>query len=276
MLSDFPEPWRLILSPAAPGAENMALEEAILEAVTRAAAPPTVRLYDWSPPCLSIGYAQEVAEVDQARLAAHGWDFVRRPTGGRALLHIDELTYSICAPSDHPVVRGGVLPSYRRLSQGLLAGLTHLGLHAEVQPEAPGMAQARGNPVCFQVPSAYEITVGERKLIGSAQVRRRGGVLQHGSLPLRGDIGRVCEGLRFEDDSERQRAALDLRRRATTVEDCLGLPVSWKQAAEAMARGFAEALSLLLEPGELDEAERERAAELAAGRYRSPSWGARA
>jgi len=265
-------PWRLILSPPLSGARNMALDEAILETTASGAVLPTLRLYDWRPPCLSIGHAQNAREVDQDRLAALGWDLVRRPTGGRALLHIDELTYSVAAPADHPLVRGGVLPSYRRLSEGLLAGLGLLGLRAEVQPEAALSTEAKANPVCFEVPSAYEITVEGRKLVGSAQVRRRGGVLQHGSVPLRGDIGRLCQGLRFESEAARSLAAARLQERATTAEACLGQPVSWKQAAEAMARGFGQALGLILEPGEPEEEERRRAAQIAEERYESPAW----
>ena len=266
------QPWRLILSPPASGAQNMALDEAILETTASGAALPTLRLYDWDPPCLSIGYAQDAREVDQDRLAALGWDLVRRPTGGRALLHIDELTYSVAAPADHPLVRGGVLPSYRRLSEGLLAGLGLLGLRAEVQPEAALSTEAKANPVCFQVPSAYEITVGGKKLVGSAQVRRRGGMLQHGSLPLRGEIGRVCLALWFADEAERSQAASRLRERATTAEACLGHPVPWQEAAQAMAQGFARSLGVLLEPGEPTVNEERRAARLAAERYESPAW----
>lgn len=272
MRNKTPTPWRLILSPPASGANNMALDEAILEATASRAVLPTLRLYDWSPPCLSVGYAQAADDVDHDRLATLGWDVVRRPTGGRALLHIDELTYSVAAPADDPLLRGGVLPSYRRLSEGLSAGLALLGLRAEVQPEIALPSEAKTNPVCFQVPSAYEITVGGRKLIGSAQVRRRGGVLQHGSLPLRGDIGRVCLALRFADEPERSQAAMRLRERATTVESCLGRPVSWQDAAEAMARGFGKSLDLTLEPGEPTDDEERRAARLAAERYARFLW----
>ena len=93
-----PGTWRLLLSEPLSGPENMALDEALLENVGRGMAAPTLRLYAWRPPCLSLGYAQPVGDVDQTALAEHQWDVVRRPTGGRAILHTDELTYAVIAP----------------------------------------------------------------------------------------------------------------------------------------------------------------------------------
>ncbi|HEX9617401.1 MAG TPA: hypothetical protein VGA03_08280, partial [Anaerolineales bacterium] len=109
--------WRLIHTPPAPGAWNMAVDEAILEAVGRGQADPTLRLYAWSPPCLSLGYAQPSSDVDLPQLHALGWDLVRRPTGGRAILHTDELTYAVIAPLSEPRLAGSVLESYQSLSQ---------------------------------------------------------------------------------------------------------------------------------------------------------------
>ncbi len=122
--------WRLIISPPAHGSWNMAVDEAILEAVSSDQAPPTLRLYAWDPPCLSLGYAQSCADADFAALARYGWELVRRPTGGRAILHTDELTYAVIAPLNNPVVSGGVLDSYSRISRGLLAAFERLSLDA--------------------------------------------------------------------------------------------------------------------------------------------------
>jgi lipoate-protein ligase A len=250
----------------------MALDEAILEAVSSEATPPTLRLFAWTPPCLSIGVAQKTAEVDRARLGGLGWDLVRRPTGGRALLHTDEITYSLAAPTGNPLVVGGVLPSYRRLGAGILRGLELLGLRARVQREEALSDRARANPVCFEVPSAYEITVDGKKLVGSAQVRRRGGVLQHGSLPLWGDIGRACLALRYPSEEARLLDMERLRQRATTVEACLGTRVTWQQAAEALSQGFSVALGIVLDRGEPTPEEQRRSAQLARDRYAAASW----
>ncbi len=250
----------------------MARDEAILSSVTAGEAPPTMRLYAWEPPCLSIGYAQTAADVDKRMLDEYGWDLVRRPTGGRAILHADELTYAIAATSTDEYVGGGVLESYKRISRGLVASLTLLGLTVEVQPDLPVPEEQRSNPVCFQVPSAYEITVNGRKIIGSAQVRRRNGVLQHGSLPLRGDITRISKVLRFEDEASRSQAVEFLRNRAATVEDLLGSSITWEQVAKAVIQGFREALKLDLELDSLSESELAEAKRLESSCYTNPSW----
>ncbi len=250
----------------------MALDEAILEAVSSDASPPTLRLFAWTPPCLSIGVAQSTAEVDHPQLRELGWELVRRLTGGRALLHTDEITYSLTAPVGNSVVAGGVLASYRRLSASILRGLELLGLQAEVQREAALSDRARANPVCFEVHSAYEITVNGKKLVGSAQVRRRGGVLQHGSLPLLGDIGRTCLALRYPSEEARLRDMERLRQRATTVEACLGTRVTWQQAAEAMSQGFSLALGIQWDRGEPTPEEQRRSAQLGRDRYAAASW----
>jgi len=266
--------WRLVLNDAADGATNMAVDEAIVESVAAGEAPPTLRLYAWDPACLSLGHAQPFGVVDTAALAALGWDVVRRPTGGRALLHVDELTYAVIAPGSLPDLAGGILPSYRRLSLGLVAALRRLGVEADAPVGASPGDGDRSNPVCFEVPSAYEITVGGKKLIGSAQLRRRNMVLQHGSLPLVGDITRVLRVLRFRDPAEREAAAHRLRHHATTLESVLGRPVPWQAAAAAVRAGFAEGLGWDLAEGGLTEAERSLAARLAHERYRPVAAGA--
>ena len=253
----------------------MAVDEVILEAATAGNAPPTLRLYAWEPACLSLGYAQPFSDVDLPALHAHGWDLVRRPTGGRAILHTDELTYSVSGPQRDPRLAGGVLASYRAISTALLLALQHLGLpaHADSLPGAAGNEANGGtNPVCFEAPSNYEITVGGKKLVGSAQRRRGEGVLQHGSLPLTGDLTRITNALVFDDEASRQKAAERLLQRATTVETALHRPVSWEQAAQALSSAFAEALNLELAPGELTPAELIRAKELVAGRFANSAW----
>jgi lipoate-protein ligase A len=260
--------WRLLISPPASGRRNMAVDEAILDSVAGGQSSPTLRLYAWDPACLSLGHAQPADVVDEPAVAEAGWDVVRRPTGGRALLHTDELTYSISAPASMPGLSEGVVPSYRHLSRGLLAGLQHLGL----RPDAPGLTvvgeDGLRNPICFEVPSAYEITVGGRKILGSAQLRRRGALLQHGSLPLSGDITRVVRALSFPDESTRREAADRLRRHATTVEEALGRAVPFDEAARAVVEGFANGLGWNMAEGELTEAEESLARQLEASLYR--------
>ena len=263
--------WRLLNTGAASGARNMAIDEAILRAAAKGLVPPTLRFYAWAPACLSLGQAQSCSQVDWEACVARGYTVVRRPTGGRAILHTDELTYSVTAPEEEPRVQGGIVESYRRLSEGLLKGLRLLAVPGvEVHlPETQTTENDPNGPVCFQVPSHYEITVGGKKLVGSAQVRREGVVLQHGTLPLVGDIARICDVLASHPDPAGVRA------RAATVEWVLGRAVSFDEAAEAMARGFASALNVELVPGDLSPQERAWADELRQSKYATDEWNRR-
>ncbi len=263
--------WRLLITPPARGAWNMALDESILEHIGRGESSPTLRLYAWDPACLSLGYAQSFDDVDTVRLKQHGWDVVRRATGGRAILHTDEITYSVIAPNDEPRIRGTVLESYNRLAQALLLAVKELDLRVEMK-EGKAENGSTPNPVCFEVPSTYEITVDGKKLIGSAQARKREGVLQHGSLPLTGDLTRICQVLKFENQSARKDASQRLLTRAATVESSLGREVSWETAAQAFMHAFESQLGLRLQKGELSPSESERADELVKDKYDHPSW----
>ncbi len=251
----------------------MAVDEAILEAVIAGQSQPTLRLYAWDPPCLSLGYSQPVQDVDKEALTQRGWHLVRRPTGGRAILHTDELTYSIMAPQTDPHVSGSILESYRRLSMALVAGLNRMGLTASADKEydLPAGSQANG-AVCFEVPANYEITVAGKKLIGSAQARRYQGVLQHGSLPLYGDLSRITHALKYTAESQRERAIQRLLAHATTVETLTGKVVSWQSAADALILAFQETLAIQLVPGELSQSEKLRASELVRDKFANPTW----
>ena len=262
--------WRVIRSGAADGATNMAVDEALLRAVARGEARAALRLYAWEPPCLSLGRGQPVDDVDRRAVRAAGYDLVRRPTGGRAILHIDELTYSVVAPQDDPRVRGSIVESYRRLSSGLVRAVERLGVgqivaDQRLEGHAAGESDVQG-PVCFEVPSDYEITAGGKKLVGSAQMRAQGVVLQHGTIPLHGDIARICPLLAQHPDPVRVRA------RATTVERALDRTVSWEEAAQALITAFEETLDLRLVPDQLTQNERAAARELRKEKYATSSW----
>src|SRR5579859_1379364 len=273
-MSKTAERWRLIVDSPCDGPTNMAIDEAILEAVGRGDMPPTLRLFAWEPACLSLGYAQPAADVDAERLAAHGWDIVRRMTGGRAILHTDELTYSVALPQAHPLVAGTIPDSYRRLSMALLHALERLGVpaHADKVEKLAGTAVSRPGPVCFEVPSNYEITANGKKLIGSAQVRKHDAALQHGSLPLQGDLGRICDALVFRDEAARQDARSRVTQRATTLLETLQHTVTWEAAANAVRSAFAETFSLELEEAGLSAFEVQRTRELRRARYACNDW----
>ena len=265
--------WRLIVGGEADGATNMAVDEAILNSVIDGASPPTLRFYSWVPPCLSLGRSQELAEADLAACRATGVDVVRRPTGGRSILHTDELTYSVSLLQTDPRAKGGIVEGYRRLSEGLLAGLHSLGVDA-IQAAGRGIPDAENTAVCFESPADYEITVAGRKLIGSAQWRARGGVLQHGTLPLCGDLARIVDYLAFSD-SERHAQRSRLHRKALTLEEAIDAVLPFDRVAQALSEGLARALNLTLVSGELSAQERARSAEIRDRVYANPEWTAR-
>jgi len=244
----------------------MALDEAILLAVAEGRAPPTLRFYTWQPPCLSVGYAQPLTQyIDLKACRAMGYDLVRRPTGGRAILHIDELTYGVALSQEDPRVAGGVVSSYQRLSEGLLVGLRRLGTDA-TQAAGPSRGSGR-TAACFDLPSHSEITVGSKKLVGSAQVRRRGVVLQQGALPLWGDITRIVRVLRLSSEEHQAHMAARLVKMATTLAQAAGRVITFAEAGQALVAGFAEALNLELAEGELTAWEREQADRLQREKY---------
>lgn len=268
--------WRLIIEDEPrTGAANMAVDESLAESVAAGDSPPTLRFYRWQPAAVSLGRHQSVADVDPDKIARQGYDLVRRTTGGRAILHTDELTYSVTAPLAEPRMAGGVMDAYLLISNGLLTGLQALGLAAE---KAAGDVRAGPDvsAACFEVPSAYEITAGGRKLMGSAQSRRKGYVLQHGSLPLVGDIARLVDVLALPDE-EAASLRSQLAARACTLAQALGVSddsplLDFRRAADCMAAGLAQALHLHWQPGHLTAAENRRSAELIRTRYADPVW----
>jgi lipoyl(octanoyl) transferase len=266
-------PWRLLKTPASSAAYNMALDEALLLSVAQKKSLPTLRLYSWKVPSLSLGYAQPVLDVDQTELARQNWQMVRRPTGGKAILHTDELTYSITASLDEPLVAGSLLESYQRISQALQKALQLLGTptSAENKPDHPP-AHSKKEPVCFQTPSDYEITWNGKKLIGSAQARKMGGVLQHGSLPLQGDLSRITRVLTYPSELDRDLAAQKTLAQATTLEAAAGRIISWEDAADAIILSFTTEFGIAFIAEQPTQEEMELSDELMKTKYGSDSW----
>lgn len=268
--------WRLIIEDTPrSGAANMALDQALAEACAAGDAPPTLRFYRWEPPAVSLGRHQAISDIDETVVQANGYEIVRRPTGGRAILHTDEFTYSVTAPDSEPRVQGSVMEAYLRLSEALLTGLHRLQVPAD---KAAGDVRAGPDvsAACFEVPSAYEITAGGRKLMGSAQSRRAGYVLQHGSLPLFGDLGRLVDVLALPEKIH-DRLRRDLVNRACTLAQALDVPddsplIQYETIAEAMREGFAQVLNIEFKPAPPTPAELRRTAELIRLQYGNSEW----
>ena len=257
--------WRLLLDKPASGAWNMAVDEVLLDGVAAGTAPPTLRFYEWTPACLSLGYFQPFDVVDIDGCRALGVEVVRRPTGGRAILHDRELTYSIALPASVLGQDGGVLPSYYRLSLALQDGLRRLGVPATLAPESAGSSAAHG-PVCFDRPSAHEILLHGRKLVGSAQMRRGGGLLQHGSILIEPRIDKLLACLHRTDGG----GSRGLEEGVAGLAE-LGVTDPGRIASAigaAFAAGFG--VGLAEEPLRPDEEEAARA--LARAKYQSAGW----
>lgn len=276
--------WRFIRSGARPPEYNMAVDEAMMRAVGSGEAPPTLRFYGWKPATLSIGYFQKAEdEVLLDEVARRGLGFVRRPTGGRAVLHDAEVTYSIVVPESYPGLPSSVTESYRVLSEGMALGFRALGLDAEMvslaSDEEKAKYAAAGSAACFDSPSWYELVVDGRKVAGSAQLRQGGAVLQHGSILLDLDAELLFALLRFRSDRQRERMRALFSGRAAAINElrgARGLPkVAAAEAEEAFARGWAESLRAQLVSAELTPAEAAEAERLAKEKYASREWNLR-
>jgi lipoyl(octanoyl) transferase len=228
--------WRLIdeVDDGDPTTDHMRVDLELLDQVVAGGAP-VLRLYTWARPTLSLGRFQPVTDVDDEACTRLGVRVVRRPTGGAALLHGADLTYSVAMPL--PVgPGGGVLAVYETIARALIAGLREIGVEASI-------ARHDGPPasVCFAAQQGADLRVGDRKVCGSAQVRQRGAVLQHGSILLRRLELDECDLVTTECD----RAAL---RRATVTLEELGAPCDARRVASAIVTGFTRSLSVTLEP----------------------------
>jgi lipoate-protein ligase A len=246
----------------------MALDEALMLCQRLEDTPPTLRFYAWDPPAVSIGYFQSMGrEINLAACAARGISTVRRFTGGRAILHDREVTYSLAARADNPLVAGPVLDAYLRISRCLLAGMRHLGI-------AAGLSQLdvkrQPTTACFDTPSRHELVVKGRKLAGSAQARRQGCVLQHGSIPLALDPDKLLAVINFADDRERSCYKDKFLAGTISLNEAGQKEYSYPEVVKALILGFTGVVDLAA--GEITPLERETAAQLLQKKYRSQAW----
>ncbi len=223
----------------------------------------TLRLYGWKSPTVSLGYGQPLARgVDEARARELGVGVVRRLTGGRAVLHDAEITYAIAAPADEGALAGGISLSYRRIAQGLQAGLASLGVDAHVERTGAASAPSSKGP-CFSARTRYELSAGGRKLAGSAQRRADGRLLQHGSLLLRAPSRRLWSALGVGYE-----AAADV---SVGLDELVAVPPSRRALAASLSRGIADALGLSPKKARLSSRERRTARRLES-RYLDTGW----
>ncbi len=228
----------------------MHFDEMLVRSLADGTGCPTIRVYGWEPPAISLGWNQRLEEIDVEKAAAAGIEVVRRPTGGRAILHSDELTYSVTMPA----AGRNILAVYNEISRALVEGLKHLGADVSLeksQPHFPSLYQSPSSAACFSSSARYEIQIGGRKLVGSAQRRyvAQSGedvVLQHGSLLLGDDHRKLVEYLKLKNSSDRERLSAEMEEKTIDLATALGRRISFDQAAEAIRIGFEGAWKLKL------------------------------
>ncbi len=263
--------WRYLNTGKGRGGMNMATDEAIMIALSRGLVSPTLRIYGWSPPAISIGYSQRFSEeINKEACHEHNVQLVRRATGGRAVLHQYEVTYSIIFKEGEESLKGGIMATYKKLSQGILRGLEILGVEAHMVTPKIKKGSLRG--ACFDAPSWYEIAVDGRKLVGSAQVRRGGFVLQHGSILLDHDVDLLFSLLKsqkgFWGDEDKESFA----RKIVTLKELMDTEPSFDALGRALRQGISQILYCQMEDGELSQIEVELAEEITANKYDTDEW----
>lgn len=271
------EKWYFIDSGKQSPAYNMAMDEMLLRWHSEGKIPPVVRFYGWNPSTLSIGYFQKVhKDIDLDAVDKHKLGFVRRPTGGRAVLHDKELTYSVIVSEDHPLMPATVTEAYRVISEGLLQGFLNLGLDAYFSvPRSKEEEQGLKNPqsaVCFDAPSWYELVVEGRKIAGSAQTRQKGVILQHGSIIIDLDEDMLFDVFTYSNDRVRERMQRAFRKKAVAINEIKSVPVSHEDVVQAFHKGFADGLNVNWVDYKLTEEQEKEVQNLAKERYESDDW----
>ncbi|HCU9193013.1 TPA: lipoate--protein ligase family protein [Staphylococcus aureus] len=270
------ETWNFINTGSKDPYYNMAMDEALLNFVSRGEIDPVIRFYTWNPATLSIGYFQRLQkEIDIDKVKEKGFDLVRRQTGGRGVLHDKELTYSVIVPESHPNMPSTVTEAYRVISQGLLEGFKNLGFDTYFAvPKTPEERQKLKQPrssVCFDAPSWYELVVEGRKIAGSAQTRQKGVILQHGSILQDIDIDELFDMFIYKNERLKLKMKEAFVEKAVAINDISDEHITISQMEEAFEKGFKKGLNIELKPLELTEAQLAEVEELTE-KYRSDEW----
>jgi len=244
---------------------NMAHDEAISEAVRQKISPSTLRIYRWDRPSVSIGYFQKVSEIDLEYCKEKDYPVVRRLTGGRAILHDNELTYSFSSSRDNSLFNGTLHRDYTLISNALVEGLKHMGVEAEISFRKKRSADSR-SPACFQSVSFGEITVAGKKIIGSAQKRYKDGFLQQGSVILHSNTEALQRVLKLNGEEPLPEPG--------SLQECAPEGITFNRLAAAIKEAFEKELQVRLITDEPSKYESKIAKELEANKYSNPEWNA--
>ena len=270
------ETWNFINTGSHDPYYNMAMDEALLNFVSRGEIDPVVRFYTWNPATLSVGYFQRLKkEIDIDKVKEKGFGLVRRQTGGRGVLHDKELTYSVIVPESHPNMPSTITEAYRVISEGILEGFKLLGFDAyfaipRSKEEREKLKQPR-SAVCFDAPSWYELVVEGRKIAGSAQTRQKGVILQHGSLLQDVDVDELFDMFIFKNDRLKEKMKKAFVDKAVAINDISDRHISIEEMEKAFEEGFKKGLDIEFKPLSLTENQLAEVKVLEE-KYRSEEW----
>lgn len=270
------ETWNFINTGSNDPYYNMAMDEALLNFVSRGEIDPVVRFYTWDPATLSVGYFQRLKkEIDIDKVKEKGFGLIRRQTGGRGVLHDKELTYSVIVPESHPNMPSTITEAYRVISEGLLEGFKLLGFDAyfaipRSKEEREKLKQPR-SAVCFDAPSWYELVVEGRKIAGSAQTRQKGVILQHGSLLQDVDVDELFDMFIFKNDRLKEKMKKAFVDKAVAINDISDRHISIEEMEKAFEEGFKKGLNIEFKPLSLTENQLAEVKVLEE-KYRSEEW----
>lgn len=263
--------WRILPFQTFNASENMAIDEAILLSADSGKSPPTLRFYGWSPPAVSLGYFQDfIREVNLNNCRSMGVDIVRRPTGGKAVLHENEITYSVISSKDNPLFPDNILGTYKVISSCLIEALVSMGINASVVES--GYRQNGTNvlkSLCFSEPSRFELLVAGRKICGSAQVRTKNAFLQHGSLLLSFEPERAVKLLCPEPAPD---LSDKLGRSVTSVNEYSDNFSSRSEAVRILKDSFRKILNIKFSEGTLTPGEQAEKIRLIKEKYSTEDW----
>ena len=264
--------WRLISFKRLNAFENMAIDEAIFRENQRTDTPPTLRFYSWSPPSVSLGYFQATwKEVNVEACRRYSVDIVRRPTGGKAVLHENDLTYAVIASERNPLFPPDILGTYKVISGCIARGLSELGIETEMEGNGRSYQDDSLKAACFSSPSRYELLAKKKKICGSAQLRSKGIFLQHGSILVDFDPVKTC-ALLLPQEGDRSRQTKKLRESVTSIYEQIGAPVPVEHICHIMKKGFEKKLDIELVEGCLTPEEESLKLRLMNDKYMNDKW----
>lgn len=252
--------WRVIKNSTYSGAMNMAIDEAIMTAYREGKSKPTLRFYTWEPACLTIGYFQKLEkEINLQKCKELNIDCVRRITGGRAVLHDNELTYSIVVGENNELIDSSIKESYKFMSQGIVKGFEIEGIEVDNLSKGERIKREKLSAACFNTHADYEITINNKKVVGSAQHRKDGVILQHGSIVKDFNVDKLFEVINTKTPELKERAKRFTSSKASGIENEIGCEVNIESLEKSLISGFEKVLNVKFDIEELSEYELELA-----------------